>query len=173
MVERSLMLPTALARLPVILCLCLWAGAGFAQTLAPAHATQTPTASASATADHDMLEIQAVLGAQQAAWNLGDLETFMNGYDKSDKTVFVSGEEVTRGWQTVMDRYKTKYSDREKMGKLSFSEIEITLLGPESAVALGRWELKRAKDNQHGRFTLIFRRTPDGWKIVHDHTSSS
>jgi len=151
----------------------LWPVVAFAQTLAPAHATETPAASASAVADHDILEIQTLLGAQQAAWNLGDIETFMNGYNKSAKTTFVSGEEITRGWQTVMDRYKAKYSDREKMGKLSFSEIEITLLSSDSAVALGRWELKRAKDNPHGRFTLIFRHTADGWKIVHDHTSSS
>ncbi|HMJ60925.1 MAG TPA: AtzH-like domain-containing protein [Bryobacteraceae bacterium] len=117
--------------------------------------------------------IRAVIQSQQDAWNRGDIDAFMNGYARSDKTVFVSGDEVTRGWQTVRDRYKAKYSDREKMGTLNFSDLEITELGPDAAVALGRWELKRAKDNPHGRFTLIFRQTPEGWRIVQDHTSAA
>jgi uncharacterized protein (TIGR02246 family) len=117
--------------------------------------------------------IRAVIQSQQDAWNRGDIDAFMNGYARSDKTVFVSGDEVTRGWQTVRDRYKAKYSDREKMGTLNFSDLEIAELGPDAAVALGRWELKRAKDNPHGRFTLIFRQTPAGWRIVHDHTSAA
>ncbi|HWY41081.1 MAG TPA: nuclear transport factor 2 family protein [Chthoniobacterales bacterium] len=116
-------------------------------------------------------EIQNVLRAQQDAWNHGDIDTFMNGYWRSDKTVFVSGDDVTRGWQKVLDRYKSKYSDRAKMGTLTFSEIEITALSNDSAVALGSWKLNRANDQPHGRFTLIFRHFPDGWKIVHDHTS--
>jgi uncharacterized protein (TIGR02246 family) len=118
-------------------------------------------------------EIRAVLSAQQEAWNHGDIDGFMNGYARAETTVFVSGDEVTRGWQTVRDRYFRKYGDRAKMGTLTFSDLEIELLGPDCAVALGRWELKRANDNPHGRFTLVFRRTPDGWRIVHDHTSAA
>ena len=118
-------------------------------------------------------EIRAVLGAQQEAWNHGDIDGFMNGYARAETTVCVSGDEVTRGWQTVRDRYLKKYDDRAKMGTLTFSDLEIEPLGPDSAVALGRWELKRANDNPHGRFTLIFRHTPDGWRIVHDHTSAA
>ena len=118
-------------------------------------------------------EIQAALSAQQDAWNRGDIDGFMNGYWRSENTVFVSGDEVTRGWQRVLDRYKARYSERAKMGTLTFSETEITLLGNDSALALGSWKLKRANDEPHGRFTLIFRHFPDGWKIVHDHTSSA
>jgi len=118
-------------------------------------------------------EIRAVLSAQQDAWNRGDIEAFMNGYWRSDQTVFVSGDEVSRGWQKVLDRYKTKYSDRAKMGTLTFSNLEIGALSNDSAVVLGSWELKRACDNPHGRFTLIFHRFPEGWKIVHDHTSAA
>jgi len=118
-------------------------------------------------------EIQDVLHAQQEAWNRGDIDGFMNGYWRSDQTVFVFGDEVTRGWQKVLDRYKAKYSDRAKMGTLTFSEIEITALSNDSAVAFGRWELKRANDKPHGRFTLVFRKFPDRWKIVHDHTSAA
>jgi len=118
-------------------------------------------------------EIRAVLSAQQDALNRGDIEAFMNGYWRSDQTVFVSGDEVTRGWQKVLDRYKTKYFDRAKMGTLTFSNLEITRLSNDSAVVLDSWKLKRASDKPHGRFTLIFHRFPEGWKMVHDHTSAA
>jgi uncharacterized protein (TIGR02246 family) len=118
-------------------------------------------------------EIRAVIQAQQEAWNRGDIEGFMNGYARSDSTIFVSGDDVTRGWQTVHDRYKTKYSDREKMGMLTFSNLEITPLGSDAAVVLGQWKLDRKQDQPHGRFTLIFRHSADGWRIVHDHTSAA
>ena len=116
-------------------------------------------------------QIQSVLSAQQDAWNRGDIEAFMNGYARSASTVFVSGDEVTRGWETVRDRYRVKYSDRAKMGTLSFSALEVTMLSPDAAVVLGTWRLKRDNDEPHGRFTLIFKRLPEGWRIVHDHTS--
>jgi len=119
------------------------------------------------------LEISAVLKMQQDAWNRGDIDAFINGYSRSDETLFVSGDDVTRGWQKVLDRYKKKYSDRAKMGTLMFSNLEITPLSNDSAVALGSWKLNRANDQPHGRFTLIFRRFPEGWRIVHDHTSAA
>jgi ketosteroid isomerase-like protein len=118
-------------------------------------------------------EIRSVLRMQQDAWNHGDIDRFMNGYARSKDTVFVSEDTVRRGWETVRTRYREKYSDRAKMGVLTFSDLEITVLSPDSAVALGRWKLKRAQDQPHGRFTLIFRRFPEGWRIVHDHTSAA
>ena len=124
-------------------------------------------------ASNSVAEIQAVLTAQQDAWNRGDIDAFMNGYARSASTVFISEDEVTRGWETVRDRYRAKYSDRAKMGTLSFFEIEVTMLSPDSAVVLGRWKLKRANDEPHGRFTLVFKRLPEGWRIVHDHTSAA
>jgi uncharacterized protein (TIGR02246 family) len=116
--------------------------------------------------------IRAVLDAQVAAWNRGDIEGFMDGYWRSDETVFVSGDTVTHGWQTVLDRYKKGYSTREKMGTLTFSELEMKVISKDTAVALGRWQLARSGDTPHGRFTLIFRHKAEGWRIVHDHTSS-
>jgi uncharacterized protein (TIGR02246 family) len=117
--------------------------------------------------------IRAVLDAQAAAWNRGDIEGYMDGYARSADTVFVSGDRVTRGWQTVLERYKKAYDTREKMGALTFSDVEITLLSKDAAIVLGRWHLQRSKDEPHGRFTLLFRKTKAGWKIVHDHTSSA
>ena len=117
--------------------------------------------------------IRAVLDAQSAAWNRGDIEGYMDGYARSGDTVFISGDNVTRGWQTVLDRYKKAYDSREKMGTLTFSELEFTLLGSSTATVLGRWQLKGPPNEPRGRFTLIFKRTKQGWRIIHDHTSSA
>src|SRR5882724_180360 len=117
--------------------------------------------------------VRAVLDAQRDAWNRGDVEGYMDGYARAADTVFVSEDNVTRGWQTVLDRYKKNYNSREKMGTLTFSDLEITPIGNNAAIVLGRWQLQRAKDEPHGRFTLILRRTKQGWKIIHDHTSSA
>jgi ketosteroid isomerase-like protein len=118
-------------------------------------------------------QIRSVLRTQQDAWNRGDIDTFMNGYARSASTVFVSEDTIRRGWETVRARYREKYSDRAKMGTLTFSDLEITPLSTDAAVVLGRWSLKRANDQPHGRFTLIFKRLPEGWRIVHDHTSAA
>jgi ketosteroid isomerase-like protein len=117
--------------------------------------------------------IRAVLDAQAEGWNRGDVDAYMDGYMRSPETVLVSGDSVTRGWQVVLDRYKKNYNSREKMGQLAFTEIEVDLLGKDVAMALGRWQLTRSGDNPHGRFTLIFRRTLQGWRIIHDHTSTA
>jgi ketosteroid isomerase-like protein len=117
--------------------------------------------------------IRAVLDAQAAAWNRGDVEGYMDGYDRSPNTEFVGGDSITRGWQQVLDRYKQKYDTREKMGVLTFSDLKIDVLTKDAALVLGRWRLKRASDEPHGTFTLLFRKTKAGWRIVHDHSSSA
>src|SRR5437588_2323204 len=122
---------------------------------------------------NDEPAIRAVLDAQAAAWNRGDIEGYMNGYDRSPNTEFVGGDSITRGWQEVLDRYKKRYDTREKMGTLTFSDLEITMLSKDAALVLGRWHLQRAKDEPHGTFTLLFRKTKAGWRIVHDHSSSA
>ncbi len=116
-------------------------------------------------------EIRQVMDAQTLAWNNGDIESFMKGYWNSPKLLFVSGANVTRGWQPTIDRYKKTYDSRAKMGTLTFSDLEVDVLSKDSATVLGSWALAREKDNPKGKFTLIFRKFKDGWKIVHDHTS--
>ena len=153
--------------------LLLLAGAVISASSVPATVFPSTAATTEQRSDQFVVEIRAVVHAQQEAWNRGDIDGFMNGYARSKWTIFVSEDTVIRGWQTVRDRYKKKYSDRAKMGTLKFSNLEITPLGTDSAVALGRWKLKRTKDQPHGRFTLIFRKTADGWRIVHDHTSAA
>ena len=117
--------------------------------------------------------VRAVLEAQAAAWNRGDIANYMDGYERAETTTFISGDTITRGWQTVHDRYRKSYDTREKMGTLAFDELEIKLLSQFYATASGRWQLTRAGDQPHGRFTLIFRRTNVGWRIVHDITTSA
>lgn len=117
--------------------------------------------------------VRAVIEAQAAAWNRGDIEGYMDGYERAETTTFVSGDNVMRGWQSVLERYKKSYDSREKMGTLAFTELEIKPLSQFYAVALGRWQLTRANDTPHGRFTLIFRRTAQGWRIVQDTTTSA
>jgi ketosteroid isomerase-like protein len=116
-------------------------------------------------------EIRSVMNEQTAAWNRGDIPGFMRGYWNSDKLVFVGSSGVTRGWQPTLDRYKKSYETREKMGTLAFSDLEIEVLSKDAAVVLGSWSLARAADNPNGKFTLIFRKFKDGWRIIHDHTS--
>ncbi len=114
--------------------------------------------------------IRSVMTEQSAAWNRGDIDGFMDGYWRSDDLVFVSSK-VTRGWQATLDNYKRSYSTKERMGTLAFTDLEITVLSKDSALVLGSWSLKRANDAPGGKFTLIFRKFKDGWRVIHDHTS--
>lgn len=116
-------------------------------------------------------EVVAVMDAQAAAWNRGDIDGFMLGYWNSDDLVFASGDNITRGWQSTLDRYKKSYPTRERMGTLNFSDLRVNVLSKDAAVVLGSWSLSRASDNPKGKFTLIFRKLKGGWRIVHDHTS--
>lgn len=115
--------------------------------------------------------IRRVLEDQARAWNSGDIEEYMSGYWKSDETVFTSGGKIIRGWQTVLNNYRKGYPTREAMGELTFSDLEVSLIGPRAAVVLGRWALKRGGDTPHGVFTLILQRFGKDWRITHDHTS--
>lgn len=116
--------------------------------------------------------IRAVLSAQQAAWNRGDVDTFLAGYWRSPELTFSGSGGVARGWDAVLARYKKNYPDRAAMGQLDFSELELRFVGPDAALVLGRWHLKREKDDVGGVFTLVWQRFPEGWKIIHDHTSA-
>lgn len=117
------------------------------------------------------VEIKSVMNAQVLAWNAGDITGFMQGYWNSEEMKFVSGDNVSRGWQAALDRYKKNYDSRAKMGVLTFSDLEVNVLSKDAAIVLGNWSVAREKDNPKGKFTLVFRRFKDGWKIIHDHTS--
>jgi ketosteroid isomerase-like protein len=114
--------------------------------------------------------IKKVMDEQTAAWNNGDLEGFMKGYWNSAEMTFVSGGKITKGWQPTLENYKKSYGTKAKMGILSFSDLEITILSKDSAVVLGKWSLQRENDKPGGLFTLTFRKLKEGWRIILDHT---
>lgn len=119
-------------------------------------------------------EIRAMLKNSEAAWNRGDLALFASDYEDAPTTTFV-GREVTRGGvDAILARYQRGYPTAEARGVLTFSEIEVRPLGPDYALALGRFALKRTPaggGDAAGRFTLVLHRTAKGWKIIHDHSS--
>jgi ketosteroid isomerase-like protein len=116
--------------------------------------------------------LRELLTRQTSDWNRGDIDAFMRGYWKSDETTFAGTSGISRGWQTVLDHYHKGYPDRAAMGHLEFSEIEVTPLGNDAALILGRWHLTRDAGPVGGIFTLVARKFPEGWRIIHNHTSA-
>jgi len=119
-------------------------------------------------------EVRNVLDRQVEAWNRRDLEGFMQGYWRSRDLTFYSGGTVVSGWEETLARYRKRYqSAGNEMGRLEFTDLKIELLGPSAAFVRGRFHLKMTGSESGGLFTLTFRKFADGWKIIHDHTSTS
>jgi ketosteroid isomerase-like protein len=124
--------------------------------------------------DHgqDRATILEVLKNQQSNWNKGDVDAFLEGYWHSPDLTFSGANGTARGWEAVRARYKKKYADRQAMGQLDFSALEFRFLGPDAALVLGQWHLTRAQGDVGGVFSLVWQRFPEGWQIIHDHTSA-
>lgn len=117
--------------------------------------------------------IRKLLGAQQQAWNRGDLDGYMAAYQRSPELVFSANGVIRRGWDDVFAKYKEKYGEEKgAMGTLVFKIEEVQGLG-EGAIVLGRWELTNTPEAGAGTFTLGLRRTGEGWRIFYDHTAGS
>jgi L-asparaginase / beta-aspartyl-peptidase len=145
--------------------------------LAPSGAAQTVATQATSnrvlSRALDKAKITDVLTAQQAAWNQGDVDAFLVGYWQSPELTFSGSGGIARGFAGVRERYQKNYPDRATMGELAFSDLEFRFLGPDAALVLGHWHLKReSKGDVGGVFSLVWQRFREGWKIVHDHTSS-
>jgi beta-aspartyl-peptidase (threonine type) len=113
-----------------------------------------------------------VLEQQVEAWNRGDLDGFMAGYWNDEGLFYISGGKSVQGWNALKERYAKAYQGEGKeMGKLKFDELHVEPLGADAALVRGKWEVTTSKETVDGWFTLVFRKFPDGWKIVHDHTS--
>jgi uncharacterized protein (TIGR02246 family) len=119
-------------------------------------------------------DVKAVWNAQVDAWNRGDLEAFMEGYWKSPDLVFFSNGGETRGWQPTLQRYREAYQGEGKqMGTLDFPQSDFTMLAPDAALVRGRWRLKMSDGKEStGMTSVVFRKRPEGWRIVHDHSSA-
>ncbi len=120
----------------------------------------------------DDASVRAVLGQQVDAWNNGDIPGYMQGYWRSDSTIFISGGTRVTGYDTVLARFQRSYPTRDAMGHLTFEELEILMTSSDAALARGIWRLRRSEDEPWGRFTLLLGKKADGWRIVYDHTSS-
>jgi ketosteroid isomerase-like protein len=127
------------------------------------------------TSENAKAPVEYVLRTQQDAWNRHDLEAFMAGYCNSPDLTFFSGAKQTSGWQATLDRYRATYASAgHEMGTLEFSALRVEMLGPDAAFVRGAWHLTMLDGKTpHGLFTLVFRKFPEGWKIVHDHTSAA
>lgn len=122
--------------------------------------------------DGDRAAITAVLSVQQDAWNHSDVDKFLEGYWRSPDLTFSGTSGIARGWDAVLARYKKNYPDQAALGHLEFSELEFRFLGKDAALVLGHWHLARAQGDIGGVFSLVWQRFPEGWKIIHDHTSA-
>lgn len=125
----------------------------------------------SASTEHDRAAILKILDEQQSAWNGGDVTSFMKGYWNSPEVTFAGSGGIAHGWESVLARYKREYPDQAAMGQVNFSDVEVRFLGPDASLVLGQWHLHRGSGDIGGVFSLVFQRQPDGWRIVHDHTS--
>ena len=113
-----------------------------------------------------------VIQTQEVAWNRGDLAGYMAGYANTPTLVFTSGAKVRRGWQDAFDHYKARYgTDPRSMGKLTFEITQVDPVGADGAVVLGTWRLTQGDNPASGVFSLVLERRPEGWRIIHDHTS--
>ncbi|MBZ0234510.1 MAG: nuclear transport factor 2 family protein, partial [Deltaproteobacteria bacterium] len=135
-------------------------------------ACATSRATTGAFGPADERAVRAVLAAQEDAWNAGDIEGFMAGYARSEALVFTSGGKVRRGWQATHDKFVATYgAAKETMGTLAFEVLGVQPIGADGAVVLGRWSLAGPSAGA-GVFSVVLERQADGWKVVHDHTSS-
>jgi ketosteroid isomerase-like protein len=138
---------------------------------APVSQSNAPTARVFSESDRDA--VLGVLEGQRAAWNSGDLAAYMAGYERSEKLVFTSGAKIRRGWQETHDKYEARYGgDSSTMGHLEFRIDELRPIGADGAVVLGHWELTETEQAGSGVFSVILLRGDEGWKVIHDHTSS-
>jgi ketosteroid isomerase-like protein len=117
-------------------------------------------------------QIEAVIERQRLAWNRGDLAGYMEGYAHTPGLLFTSGGKIRRGWDETLAAYQKRYGgDRAGMGHLDFELLEVAPVGAGAAVVLGRWRLGETAQAGSGVFSLVLEQRPEGWRIVHDHTS--
>jgi hypothetical protein len=118
----------------------------------------------------EALIIRDLLEKQRLAWNMGDLNSFMETYSQSDSLMFIGKSGVTYGWQSTLDNYKKGYPDTAAMGKLDFDILEVKRLSVMYFFVVGKWHLTRSIGNVGGHFTLLFK-IKNKWVIVADHSS--
>ncbi len=115
--------------------------------------------------------ILKLLEDQRQAWNRGDINEYMQGYNQSDSLLFVGKNGPQYGWNNTLENYKKSYPSKSAMGYLSFDIKEIKMISADHAFVLGAWHLKREKDEPKGYFTLLVKKIKGQWKVITDHSS--
>jgi ketosteroid isomerase-like protein len=116
-------------------------------------------------------EIRNIMAEQEACWNNGDLECYMQGYWKSNELVFVGSGGPRYGWQVTLNNYKSSYPTPAAMGTLKFDILKLQPIGKKNYLVIGKWSLKRERDNPQGHFSLVWEKINGKWKIIADHSS--
>lgn len=133
-------------------------------------------ASAGAAALPAAEEIPERLHASAEAWNRGDLDGFLAPYLDGAETTFVGAAGLVRGLDRVRAGYSASYwRDGGPEETLRFDDLEVTPLGSGHALVTGRYLLDdpaTGRTTADGFFTLVWRWTDDGWRILHDHSSA-
>ena len=121
--------------------------------------------------EKDKEAILAIMAAQEACWNKGDLQCFMKGYWESDELKFIGKSGITYGWDATLERYKKSYPDKAAMGKLTFDILHVDAIGKKQMLVVGKWHLQRAEDAPNGHFSLTWKKIDKEWVIIADHSS--
>jgi hypothetical protein len=140
--------------------------AALASLIAPAFAQSNPVDRIHA--------ITTVLNKSADDWNRGDLDTFATSYKNSPDILFI-GPTIDHGYTQMLAHYKVSFSSREKMGILTFAQLEVQPLDDHFATVTGHFHLERTAaggGNADGFFLLVTELTPNGWKIIRDDTTA-
>lgn len=125
------------------------------------------------TASREQLDVVKVLLAQQASWNRGDIDAFVQSFKDAPDTLVVT-HQISHGFAGLLEEYRRDYPTRAAMGTLAFSELEARSLDAKFAIVVGKYHLDRAKKeggSAEGLFSMVLEKTDKGWKIVLDHTT--
>ena len=121
----------------------------------------------------DSLDIMKVMKFQENAWNSGDINSFIQGYIKSDELVFSGKSGPVYGWNETRNRYLKNYPDTQTMGKLKFTVNKIRSVSSDVAFLIGEYYLTRSTEDSYGHFTLFWKKINNKWLIISDHTSAA
>ena len=122
-------------------------------------------------AEAEVQDIEKVMTEQVSAWNEGDIDAYMKGYWQNDSLLFTGGKSITSGWRQATERYRKSYPTQSDMGQLSFEGIQTALTSAQTAVTTGQWLLEKDSNNVSGRFTLVWKKIQNDWRIIVDHSS--
>jgi uncharacterized protein (TIGR02246 family) len=120
------------------------------------------------TASKQQLDVTKVILAQQAAWNTGDLDRYVSFYKDAPDTEAILAA-PTMGLAAIRNAYHINFPNRDAMGAIENSEVNVRALGDNFALATGKYHLQRTKKgggDAFGTFTQVFEKTSAGWQII-------